>query len=123
MRVNFDYLEKAVAGNEELKKDVLLSFKQSVAEVMAQAKEQLNTPDLYKGFMHKLKGSAANLGMEDLSFLAKRAEENPEIEPSQKLLILDEIEEEIRLVFLLICQENILTEEELSKPYDPMAGL
>lgn len=123
MIINFDYLHMATGNDPELEKELFLVFHQSAAEAISDLKNAQDDHDVFKKRMHKIKGSAANLGMEDLSALAKKSEEaNPETSDERAALILD-VEKAFEDVFFHLRDEGFLSEEEIDSADDPMRGL
>ncbi len=123
MIINFDYLHMATGNDPELEKELFLVFHQSAAEAISDLKNAQDDHDVFKKRMHKIKGSAANLGMEDLSAIAKKSENSVTESIEQRAQCIADVEKAFEDVFDYLMEEGLLSEEEIDSADDPMRGL
>lgn len=120
MIMNFEFLHAATCNDTELEHELFLSFYESISKAIADLKDPECTDETYKQRMHKVKGSSANLGMEDLSACAKQAEE---LEPGMRPDAVLKVEKAFNDLFDHLKEEGILTAEDIASASDPMRGL
>jgi len=95
--VNEYKLKDIVGDDKEAQKEFLGIYLDSAHEVMGLLKDAMKNSDLtaWKRAAHRLKGSSANLGMEEMVFLCKQAEM---AEDNMRQSTIEKLEEAVRRI-------------------------
>jgi HPt (histidine-containing phosphotransfer) domain-containing protein len=106
-------------GDLEFEKDLIVSYKQSIEEHLPKLREALEKDDVPEAILHShdIKGSSSYIGAEAVRFVSGKIEalsKNKNLKEAS--LHIDELSQEVAVIFVLLDKYMGLTSEEEETP-------
>ncbi len=105
--IDTEFLRSIIDNDKEFEKELFTIFSENAHRNIAKMGDAIKNSDNNSWYMasHAFKGAAASIGAFDLSKSLEYAQKHPEEDAQKKLIVLNNIREELQCVLNFIDQE------------------